>query len=113
MQYNVRSLTLAAVLAASAGAVLAQQQPYGRDSVHAHPTQVVRQAAVVTAQFATEPRFGRDSVFATPSPTGSSTVATNTAGLQTYGRGSVYAIDPAAPTDATRVARAPSGGSRN
>lgn len=114
MQLSVRKLALATVLAASAGAVVAQQQPHGRDSVYADPTQATGQARV-TAYSTAEARFGRDTVYATASSAPSSPVVADVTRLQRHGRGSVYAIefDPAQDTNATRIGRAPSDGSTN
>jgi len=114
MQFSIRKLALATVLATSAGAVVAQQQPHGRDSVYADPTQVTGQSSV-TAYSTAEPRFGRDTVYATASSTPSSSVIADATRLQRHGRGSVYAIelDPAQDTSATRIGRVPSDGSTN
>jgi hypothetical protein len=114
MQYSVRKLALAIVLAASAGGVVAQQQRHGRDSVYADPTQAARQSRV-TAYSTAEPRFGRDTVYATASSTPSSPVVADMTKLQRHGRGSVYAIElgPVEDTSATRLGRAPSDGSTN
>jgi hypothetical protein len=114
MQFSIRKLALATVLATSAGAVVAQQQPHGRDSVYADPTQATRQSGV-TAYSTAEPRFGRDTVYATASSTPSSPVVADATRLQRHGRGSVYAIelDPAEDTSATRIGHAPSDRSTN
>jgi hypothetical protein len=114
MKNNVRKLALATALAVSAGAVLAQQQPQGRDSVYADPTQATRQAGV-TASSAAEARLGRDSVYASASSTPSSPVAADVTLLRGHGRSSVYAIplDPATATSGTRIGRAPSDRSTN
>jgi hypothetical protein len=114
MQYSIRKLALATVLVASAGAVVAQQQPHARDSVYADPTRAVSPSRV-TAYSMTEARFGRDTVYATALPTPSSPIVADVTRLQRHGRGSVYAIelDPAQDTGATRIGRAPSGGSTN
>jgi len=113
MKYSVHKLALVTALAASAGAVLAQQQPHGRDSVYANPTQATRQADL-TAHSAAEARLGRDSVYATASST-PSPVTADVTNLRGYGRGSVYAIqlDSARDTSGTRIGRAPSDGSTN
>jgi hypothetical protein len=112
MESTVRKLVLATVLAASAGAVVAQQ-PYGRDSVYADPTRPTSQARV--AYSAAETRFGRDTVYATALPAPSSPVVADVTRLQRHGRGSVYAIelDPAQDAGATQIGRAPSDGSTN
>jgi hypothetical protein len=114
MQHSIRKLALATVLVASAGAVVAQQQPHGRDSVYADPTQAARQAGV-TAYSMIEARFGRDTVYATTLSTPSTPIVADVTRLQRHGRGSVYAIelDPAQDTGATRIGRAPSDGSTN
>jgi hypothetical protein len=115
MKFSLHKLGLAAALVASAGAVFAQQQQYGRDSVYASSAQPAR-PRLVTADTAAAARLGRDSVYATASSTATSPVATNAAGRQQHGRGSVYAIQldrPAGDIGATRIGRAPSNGSTN
>ena len=114
MRSTIRNIAFAIALTASAGSILAQQQPYGRDSVYANPAHATRQTRVVLDS-TTGVRSGRDSVYATASSS-STPVAADATGLQRYGRESIYAIqvdNPDVRTGETRVGQAPSDRSTN
>lgn len=86
---NIRSIAIAIALM-GAGTAVAQQQSFGRDTVHAVPGSPVRESPALA--IAATDRFGRDSTYATQTPNAASTpVVANADYSRSYGRGSVYA----------------------
>jgi hypothetical protein len=91
---KLRSIAIAIALL-GAGNALAQQQPFGRDSVYAVPATAEKGSPALAS--ASIDRLGRDSAYATLTPNApSSPVVANAGDSRSYGRGSVYA--PGSPT---------------